>query len=93
MKENLEWASALAAVLRGGAAFVRGDLDRARRSYREAGRAFAELDMEVHALAAEARLAAIEGGESGAAARLDHLAKVGERGVRNPERFVEMLVP
>jgi hypothetical protein len=49
--------------------------------------------MEVHALAAEARLAVIEGGESARAARGDHLAKVGERGVRNPERFVEMLVP
>jgi hypothetical protein len=93
MKENLGWASALAAVLRGGAAFVRGDLDRARTSYREAARTFAELDMEVHALAAETRLAAIQGGESDRAARVDHLAKVGERGVRNPERFVEMLVP
>jgi len=49
--------------------------------------------MEVHALAAEARLALIEGGEGDRAARVDHLAKIGERGVRNPERFAEMLVP
>jgi hypothetical protein len=92
-KENLGSASALAAVLRGGASFVRGDVERARASYREAARAFAELDMEVHALSAEARIAALEGGETGRAARVDHLAKVGERGVKNPERFVAMLVP
>ena len=92
-KENLGWARALAEVLRGGAASVRGDSDRARTSYRQAARAFVELDMEVHALAAEARLALIEGGEGDRAARVDHLAKIGERGVRNPERFAEMLVP
>jgi hypothetical protein len=91
-KEDLAWASALATVLRAGAAFVRGDLDRARASYGRAARAFADLDMEVHALAAEARLAVIEGG-SDRTARLGHLAKIAERGVKDPARFAEMLVP
>jgi hypothetical protein len=49
--------------------------------------------MEVHALAAKAKLAAIDGGEAARAALLEHLAEVGKRGVKNPERFVQMLAP
>ncbi len=92
-KEDLAWARALGAVAQAGAASVRGDLDKARASYLRASRSFTELDMEVHALAAKAKLAAIDGGEAERAALIMHLADVGKRGVKNPERFVRMLVP
>lgn len=92
-KENLEYARALGSVIQGGAALVRGDTDRACVSYRRAARAFGELDMSVHALAAQAKLALVEGGEGGRTTRLECLTKIGGRGVKNPERFVEMLVP
>ena len=91
--ENLPWSQALADVAQGGAAAIRGDEDRALACYRRAARIFAELDMAVHALAAKARLALLEGGETGRNIRADCLAKVRDRGVKNPERFVQMLVP
>jgi ATP/maltotriose-dependent transcriptional regulator MalT len=91
--EDLELARALGAVAEGGVAHVRGDLDRARTSYLRAARWFTELDMEVHALAAKAKLASIEGGEGDRAARREYLVNVAKRGVKNPERFLETLVP
>jgi serine/threonine protein kinase len=92
-KEELPWAEALGVAAQGGAAFVRGDLERARASYGRAARLFTELDMSVHALAAQARLATVEGGEAGRMTRVECLAEIGERGVKRPERFAEMLVP
>jgi serine/threonine protein kinase len=92
-KEGLGWARALAAAARGGAASVRGDLAQARAEYERAARSFAALDMEVHALAARARLATVEGGATRRAERVNWLAQVGKRGVRNAERYVDMLVP
>ena len=92
-KENLGWASALAAAARGGIALVPGDPERARASYRAALGTFAALDMEVHALAARARLGAIEGGAAGRESRAECLAEVAERHVRDAEKYVEMLVP
>jgi ATP/maltotriose-dependent transcriptional regulator MalT len=92
-KEDLSWARALAAAARGGAAAARGDLEQARAAYERAGDAFAALDMAVHALAARAKLAAIEGGATGQSARLDFLAEVRKRGVRDAERYLGMLVP
>ncbi len=92
-KEDLAWARALGTVAQAGAASARGDLDAARGAYLRAARSFTELDMEVHALAVKARLAAIDGGEAGRAALIEHLADVGKRGVKCPERFVQMLAP
>ncbi|HXX68293.1 MAG TPA: AAA family ATPase [Polyangiaceae bacterium] len=92
-REDLDWAGALGAVVQGAAACVRGDLDGARESYRRAARAFTELDMTIHALAAQARMASIEGGDSGRSTRSECLARIGERGVKRPDRFAEMLVP
>jgi hypothetical protein len=92
-KENLGWASALAAAARGGAAAVRGDMDRASASYRLAAGAFTVLDMQVHALAAKTRLAAIEGGEALRIERANGLLQIAQRGVRNGERYLDMLVP
>lgn len=92
-KEDLEWARGLGAVVQGGAAFIRGDLARARDSYRRAARAFTELDMSVHALSAQARLASIEGGQAGRSTKLACLAKIGDMGVKRPDLFADMLVP
>ncbi len=92
-REGLGWASALAAAVRGGVAAVRGDAEQARAAYERAAGAFAALEMEVHALAARARLAALEGGATRAGARADCLAQVSQRGVRNAERYVDMLMP
>jgi serine/threonine protein kinase len=92
-REGLGWASALAAAARAGAASVLGDLEQARAAYERAAGAFATLDMEVHALAARTRLAAIEGGDEHRAERANWLEQIGRKGVRDPERYVEMLVP
>lgn len=92
-REDLGWASALAAAARGGIAGVSGQLEVARAAYERAAGAFAALDMEVHALAGRARVAAIEGGASRPGALADCLAHVEKRGVRNAERYVDMLVP
>jgi hypothetical protein len=89
-KENLGWPSAFAKAIRAGIAHVRGQEERARSGYLEAERAFADLDMAVHALAAKAKRCALEGQRE---AREDIFASVGARGVREPERYLEMLVP
>jgi hypothetical protein len=91
-KENLGWASALAAAARGGIAAVRGDQESARASYQRAVGAFAALDMDVHALAARARLGAIDGGPTGRESRAECLAEVARRRVSDPEKYVGMLV-
>jgi serine/threonine protein kinase len=92
-REDLGWASALAAAARGGVAAVRGQAEQSRAAYERAAVAFTALDMEVHALAAAARVAALEGGASRPGALADCLAQVEKRGVRNAERYVDMLVP
>jgi ATP/maltotriose-dependent transcriptional regulator MalT len=92
-KESLGWAQALAAAARGGVAAVRGDAVRARAAYQRAAEAFTRLDMDVHALAAKARLAAIEGGATGETERGALLAQIEKKGVRNAERYADMLVP
>jgi hypothetical protein len=90
--EGLGWANALATAARGGAAAARGDLEQARAAYRDAAGAFAALDMEGHALAARGRIATIEGGEA-RTERANWLAQVERKGVRNAERYVDMLMP
>jgi serine/threonine protein kinase len=92
-KESLGWAQALAAAARGGVAAVRGDAVRARAAYERAAEAFTRLDMDVHALAAKARLAAIEGGTTGETERGALLAQIEKKGVRNAERYADMLMP
>jgi hypothetical protein len=49
--------------------------------------------MEVHALAARVRLADIEAGDAQRTERASWLSQVAQRGVRDPERYVGMLVP
>jgi hypothetical protein len=91
--EGLAWARALGVAARGGVASVRGDAGRARASYAEAVRSFEELGMRVHAIAAKAKLAAVEGGDGASAVRAECFAEIGRRGVKDPERYAEMLVP
>jgi serine/threonine protein kinase/tetratricopeptide (TPR) repeat protein len=92
-REGLGWANALAAAARGGAAAVRGDLEQARTAYERAARVFTTLDMQVHALAARAKIAQVEGGEARRVERARCLGQIAERGVRNAERYAEMLLP
>jgi hypothetical protein len=92
-KEGLPWATALATVARAATFKAGGDQDRALAFYTRARTAFAALDMAVHELGARFQVAQLEGGDQGRAETTTVIARMRERGVASPERFLRMLVP
>ena len=64
-RERIPYASALAQMVRGRVASLRGDLRRAIRVYRDAAEAYRSLSMLLHEAATLARLGELLGGDEG----------------------------
>jgi serine/threonine protein kinase len=92
-KEHLPWPTAIAKATRAAISKARGDREEAAAAYGRASAAFEELDMAVHALAAQLHVANLTGGDEGKASSADICARLRERGVVSPERLAAMLVP
>jgi serine/threonine protein kinase len=92
-KEKLPWATALAALLRAGAATVRGTMDEARALVIGAEAAFGSVDMGVHKAVARRRYGEILGGDEGRGilAEADRALEV--LGIRAPAKIAAMFAP
>jgi hypothetical protein len=92
-KFKLPWASALAALLRGGVATARGDTQTAIAGMTAAVEALEACGMRLHANAALLRLGQLTGGDAGE----QHVAKASawmqSQGIHEPERMATMLAP
>ena len=85
-----EWARALAAALRAGAASFVGDTGQAIAELKTAEAAFSAADMTIHAAAVKRRLGLLEG-ESRVVAAADGV--MADAGIARPDRFADMLCP
>jgi len=88
-RERMAWSDPLAALARAGAAHLDDDPEDARLELGRAIAGFDAVDMAACAAAARRRLAAIEGGDAGAAL----LAAAPLPGVRRPDRMTDVLAP
>jgi len=92
-RERTGYGNAWAALLRAGAANLRGERESAAVSLRDALERAEVLGMSHYAAAARRRLGGLLGGEEGNALRAAAAAWASAEGVRNPERMFEMLAP
>jgi hypothetical protein len=90
-REDVAWASPLAAALEGELALVRGDRARAAASFARAGDAFRALSLALHAAAADHERGRILGGEAGR--RMLHRAEAWmvDQRVADPPRLAATL--
>lgn len=91
--EDVAWAGAFAALLRGGIAMVRGDQARAAGAYREAIEGFDALDMALWSAAARWRLGHVLGDDTGLAEINSATAVAEAQGVVSPPRLFAALAP
>ena len=91
--EDVAWAGAFAALLRGGIATVRGDQARAAVAYREAIEGFDELDMALWSAASRWRLGRALGDDAGLADINSAVAVAEAQGVVSPPRLFATLAP
>jgi sirohydrochlorin ferrochelatase len=92
-KEHVNWVSALAALLRAGAATARGALEEARDLFTAAEAAFASVEMGVHQTVARRRYGELVGGDEGLAIVRDADQALLATGIRAPARVAAMLAP
>jgi hypothetical protein len=92
-REDVAWARPLALSLQGGIAAVKGDIPRASELLSTAAHAFRNLDMALHAAAADLQHGRLVGGDRGRAL-IDGAESwmFGQR-IASPERVAAMLVP
>lgn len=92
-RERVAYSTALAGLLRAGAASLRGERLRAAKLYELADGALNAVDMSLHAAAARRRRGEILGGEQGGAlvSAADEFAR--SRGITRPERMAAVLAP
>ena len=91
--ERMPWVGPLAAMLRAGAHWSRGDAPEAIALLVGAVRDFEAVDMALYAAAARRRVGEIAGGDGGRAAIAAADAWMREQGVVDPERMTAMLAP
>jgi hypothetical protein len=92
-KERAPWGNGLALLLRAGIASVRGDRDRTQSLLASAGPALDASHMRMFAAAARYQHGKLVGGESGEAQRQRAEAYMRSESIREPERFLRILVP
>ncbi|HEY3351931.1 MAG TPA: protein kinase [Polyangia bacterium] len=92
-REGRPWCSALADLLRAGAATVRGDTPVALAWLTAARRGFEHAAMRLHAEVARRRAGQLRGGAAGAALVAAADAWLASQGVRRPAAMAAMLAP
>jgi serine/threonine protein kinase len=92
-RERAPWADALAALLQAGVADVAGRTEQAVTLLERAADRARLADMALHVRAAERRLGALIGGESGRARREAADAWMTEQRILSPERMTALLLP
>lgn len=89
-KEGVTWADGLGALVEAGARATAGDREGARRALADAEASLERSAMSLHAAAARARRAELDG--DAMAIERAH-AEVAARGVRAPDRIIDVLAP
>ncbi len=92
-REDCGAARAMSALLRGGAAKLRGDRKGAAEALEESRKIGREVELGLWAVVAAWRLGEVEGGEAGASRVAEARAWLVAQNVANPERFMQMLLP
>jgi serine/threonine protein kinase len=92
-RERLGWASALASILRGGIADVRGDSGRAIEHLRCAEAAGRQHGLLLFAAAAAYRRASLVGGDEGQQALEQVRTLLSQQGVKAPDRLCASFAP
>jgi serine/threonine protein kinase/tetratricopeptide (TPR) repeat protein len=92
-KEKVPWATALAALIRAGAATVRGSMAEARALVVAAETALDAAQMGLHKAVARRRYGQIVGGEQGRAAVAEADSAMAALGIRAPAKIAAMCAP
>ncbi|MCC6555037.1 MAG: AAA family ATPase [Polyangiaceae bacterium] len=92
-REEVAWADAYAALIRAGAAALRGERPRALTLLDGAAAAFDAVDMQLYAAAARRRAGELRGGEKGLQLLLVADAYMAREEIKIPARWAAMLAP
>ena len=93
LEERLPWADPLGHLVQAVACMARGEVSRAVALFGQAEEGFVGAGMTLHANVARRRLGRIMGGAAGAQMVNDTDAWMAEQGIRDADRFSEVLAP
>lgn len=92
-REETAWCAPFTALIRGGAAALRGDRAAALDRLDEATAGFEARDLALYAAAARRQAGALHGGEKGLQQKLIADAVMARENLKNPARWAAMLAP